>query len=156
MMIKKMALLLTVLFVLAPGAARPQAQNHTTSEPAFKSLHQLMEEGIHERFTFVSFTLWHDTPMTPEKLETIAASAMELRQLADTIPTYSPKQLQVEGAKEDLRLFATRAAELSSKAQKLAETAALQDVAATETAFKQVEASCQACHNRFHQSLRNQ
>ncbi len=155
MRVKKIALLLFIFFVLAQFPGRLQAQSNTAGENSFKSLHHLMEEGIHERFTYLSFTIWHDSPMTSEKMDTIAESALVLRQMAEIIPDHSPRYLQVEWAKEDQNLFNEKAAELSKVAQKLAETASKRDRKGTEKLFKQLEASCQDCHNMFNKALRN-
>ena|ERR1051325_3388966 len=155
MKIKKITSLLFVIFVSAQFQPGPLAQSNTAGETLFKSLHQLMEEGIHERFTFVSFTLWHDAPLTSEKMDAIAETAQELRQLAEAIPTYGPKYLQSESAKEEQNLFNTKAAELSKASQRLSEVATKKNKKATETVFKQLEASCQDCHNAFNQYLKN-
>jgi cytochrome c556 len=155
MFAKKIALLLLLTFVFAQAQSKPQAQGNTAGDNSFKNLHQLMEEGIHDRFTYVSFTLWHDTPLTTEKLEAIAESAMELRQLAENIPAFSPRYLQAEGAKEEQNLFNAKAAELSKVSQRLAETASKKDKKGTQLLFKQLEASCQDCHNTFNKVLKN-
>jgi cytochrome c556 len=156
MIAKKIALLLMIIFVLAQLPSRLRAQSNTPGENSFKSLHQLMEEGIHERFTYVSYTLWHDTPMTPEKMDTIAESALELRQMAEALPAFGSRYAKGEGEKEGQNLFNTKAAELSKVSQRLAETASKRDKKGTENLFKQLEASCQDCHNTFNKALKNQ
>jgi cytochrome c556 len=155
MIIKKIVLLLVVIFALAGFSSMPRAQSHQVDEPAYKNLHHLMEEGIHERFTYVSYTIWHDSPLTPEKLATIAESALELRQMAEAIPAYSPGYMKREEAKEQLNLFQAKAAELSKVSQRLAETASKKDKKGTQILFKKLEASCQDCHNTFNKQLRN-
>jgi hypothetical protein len=152
---KKIALLLMMIFALAHLPSRLSAQSNAPGENSFKSLHQLMEEGIHERFTYVSYTLWHDTPMTTEKMDTIAESAMELRQMAEALPAYSSRYVRMEGEKDGQNLFNIKAAELSKLSQKLAETASKRDKKGTENLFKRLEASCQDCHNTFNKALKN-
>jgi cytochrome c556 len=152
---KKIALLLVMIVVLAELPSKLRAQSNTPGENSFKSLHQLMEEGIHERFTYVSYTLWHDTPMTPAKMDTIAESALELRQMAEALPAFGSRYATVDGEKEGQTLFNLKAAELSKVSQKLAETASKRDKKGTETLFKKLEASCQDCHNTFNSTLRN-
>jgi cytochrome c556 len=155
MRIKKITSLLMVIFVISQYQSSPKAQSNLNSETSFKNLHQLMEEGIHDRFTYLSFTIWHDSPLTPEKMATIAESARDLGQMAETIPAHSPKYLLSESAKEEQELFNAKAAELTKVSLRLAETASKKDKKGTQTLFKQLEASCQDCHNRFNQTLRN-
>ncbi|HEY7545729.1 MAG TPA: cytochrome c [Blastocatellia bacterium] len=114
-----------------------------------------MEEGIHERFTFLSFTLWHDPPMTSEKMEAIAQSAVQLRQLAETIIAHRPRYLEAEWRKDDRKAFDAGAAELSNSAMMLAEAATRKDKTRAENLFNRIEASCQSCHARFNKALAN-
>lgn len=155
MIVKKMVLLLVVIFMMAQLPSVLRAQSNAAGENSFKSLHQLMEEGIHERFTYLSYTLWHDSPLTSEKMDAIAESALELRHMAEAIPAFSNRYVKVEGAKEDQNLFTAKAAELSKVSQRLAEVASKRDKKRTENLFKQLEASCQDCHNTFNKVLRN-
>jgi cytochrome c556 len=148
-----MVFLLAIL--LAVYAQSLSSAQNATGEESFKTLHQLMEEGIHERFTFLSFTLWHDPPMTPEKMEAIAQSAIQLRQLAETITALRPGYLEAESRKAERKAFDAQAEELSTSARMLAEAATRKDKARTQNLFNRVEASCQSCHAKFNKALAN-
>src|SRR5258705_7894984 len=82
------AVILSVLLAAAFSQthARVKRSAHPTQE--FASLTQLMKDGIHEQFTFLSFTIWHDSPMTEEKLNSVAKSATHLQELAVRIPAF--------------------------------------------------------------------
>lgn len=155
MIVKKIILVLTIIGVVAQIQSQPSAQSQAAGEESFKNLHQLMEEGIHERFTFLSFTLWHDRPMTQEKMDAIAQSANQLRQMADSIPAFRPRHLEAESMKDDRKAFDAGAAELSRSAMMLAEAATRKNKARAENLFGRLEASCQSCHARFNKALAN-
>ena len=153
MIVKRIVFLLAILCAIAQVQYWSSAQSQPVGEETFKNLRQLMEEGIHERFTFLSFTLWHDPPMTPEKMDAIAQSAIQLRQLAETITAHRPRYLEAESRKDDRKAFDTGVAELSNSAMMLAEAATRKDKVRTENLFDRVEASCQSCHARFNKAL---
>lgn len=155
MILKRIIFLLAIACAIAQLHSRPSAQSQAAGEVSFKNLHQLMEEGIHERFTFLSFTLWHDQPMTPEKMDAIAQSATQLRQMAETIIALRPRYLEAERMKDDQKAFDERAAEFSRSAMMLAEAATSKDKARAENLFGRLEASCQSCHAKFNKALAN-
>jgi cytochrome c556 len=147
-----------VLFVAALCAAtyllsQAMAGGQTVEGKAFKNLHELMEEGIHEEFTFLSFTLWHDAPMTEEKMDAIAKSASQLQRMAESIPSLRPRYLEAERARDDLKAFDAGATELSKTALLLAEAATRRDRAGAEKLFDRMEASCRSCHTKFNKPL---
>jgi cytochrome c556 len=114
-----------------------------------------MEDGIHERFTFLSYSLWHDPNMTPEKMDEIARSADQLRQFAEAIPAFRPRHLDVDGMKDDQKIFDAQAAELSDSAMMLAKAATMRDTARARDLFNRVAESCRSCHAKFNKSLEN-
>lgn len=153
MIVKRIVLVLAIIGAIAQVQSRPLARSQTVGEESFKNLHQLMEEGIHERFTFLSFTLWHDPPMTSEKMDAIAGSAIQLRQMAETITALRPRYLEAEWMRDDRKAFDAKAAELSNSAMMLAEAATRKDKRRAKNLFDRVEASCQSCHARFNKAL---
>lgn len=153
MTVKRIILIIGIIGVIAQIRPWSSVKSQTGDEKPFKNLHQLMEEGIHERFTFLSYTLWHDQPMTPEKMDAIAQSANQLRQLAEAIPSFRPRSLQGESMKDDQKAFDAVAAELSNSAMMLAEAATVKDRTRTENLFDRLEASCRSCHTKFNSAL---
>jgi hypothetical protein len=151
--LKRTVLVLTLIGVIVQARPWPTAQSQTTGDQSFKNLHDLMEEGIHERFTFLSFSLWHDPNMTPEKMDEVARSADQLRQLAEAIPAFRPRQL--EWMKDDQKAFDAGAAELSDSATMLAKAAGMKDRARAKELFSRVAESCRNCHARFNKDLAN-
>lgn len=153
--LKRIVLVLTILGVIAQLQSRPSAQSQAAGEVSFKTLHQLMEEGIHEHFTFLSFTLWHDRPTTAEKMDAIAHSAAQLRRMAENITALRPRYLEAESMKDDQKAFDAATAQLSRSARMLAEAAARRDKARAKRYFDRLEASCRNCHTRFNKALAN-
>lgn len=153
MILKRIVLILTLLGAIVDARPWSVIQSQAVDPHSFKSLHQLMEEGIHDRFTFISFTLWHDPNMTPEKMDEIARSADELRQLGEAIPAFRPRHLEAEWKKDDQKVFDAGAAELSTSAMMLAKAAIVKDKARAKELFDRVAESCRSCHAKFNKEL---
>src|SRR5689334_23244219 len=80
-----------LIFVpLVCGPPRSQATEQQNQRPLshYGSLKVLMKDAIHEQFTFLSFTVWHDESPAAEKLPRIDAAAHELQDLAKEIPAH--------------------------------------------------------------------
>jgi cytochrome c556 len=151
--LKKVVLILTLIGAIVDARPWSMTQSQTVSAQSFKSLHQLMEEGIHDRFTFISFALWHDPDMTPEKMDEVARSADELRQLGEAIPAFRPRQLEAEWKKDEQKAFDAGAAELSNSAMMLARAATGKDRARAKELFDRLAESCKSCHAKFNKDL---
>src|SRR5690348_11479607 len=54
------------------------------------NLRQLMQSRVHQEYTFLSFTIWHDQPLTPEKMDSIAASSGRIMGIAHDLTAYEP------------------------------------------------------------------
>lgn len=113
--------------------------------PGLGSLSELMERGIHELFTWISFAVWQDPPLNQEKWEKIAAASIELRDLAHLIPETA--QVPSGGELKD------RAAQLEAFAEQLAVRAREQDEPGTKSAFLELERGCEGCHAVFRRDL---
>lgn len=113
--------------------------------PGLGSLSELMERGIHELFTWISFVLWQDPPLTLEKLASVARAASELGELAKLIPETA--QPDAGGELKD------RAAQLEAFAEQLASRARDGDEPGTKSAFLDMERTCEGCHAIYRRDL---
>jgi len=143
------AVMLSLL--LAATFAQTHARAHRPSKE-FASLSKLMKNGIHEQFTFLSFTIWHDSPMTEQKLNSVAESASNLQELAVRIPTFKATFFS-KYPREDLTLVDQDSAEMEALARSLSRAAAAGDEKSLEPILTRLEANCNSCHSKFRQEL---
>jgi hypothetical protein len=118
----------------------------------FASLPMLMKNGIHEQFTFLSFTIWHDSPLTEEKLNSVAKSASDLQKLAVRIPAFKASYFSKYHG-DDLAIVDANSAEMETLARLISRAAANRDEKSLEPLLTQLEASCNNCHSKFRQEL---
>jgi cytochrome c556 len=111
-----------------------------------------MKDGIHERFTFLSFTIWHDSPLTAEKLNSVAKSASQLQELAGRIPSFKTSYFS-KYAGEDLALIDAHSAEMETLARSISRAAASGDEQSLEPLLTRLETTCNNCHSKFRQEL---
>jgi hypothetical protein len=130
---------------------KPAAQ----PEKEFASLPELMKDGIHERFTFLSFTIWHDSPLTEEKLNSVSKSACQLENLAGRIRAFKTSYFR-KYAEEDLRLIDAHSAEMETLARSISNAAASGDEKSLEPLLTRLETTCNNCHSKFRQELSSQ
>ena len=66
---------------------RPQ-----TTGKANDDLRQVMEAKVHKDYTAMSFTIWHDRPLTKEKMDAIAEASSHIVQAAQGLEkSYEPR-----------------------------------------------------------------
>ena len=141
-----------ILFLLLVATfAQTQARARRPSKE-FASLSKLMKDGIHEQFTFLSYTIWHDGPMTEQKLNSVAKSASHLQELAVRIPAFKATYFSKYSG-EDLALVDTDSAEMEALARSLSRAAAEGDEKSLEPILTRLEANCNSCHSKFRQEL---
>ena len=146
------AVILSVLLVGIFAQTHARVKGSGTSSKEFTSLPQLMKDGIHEQFTFLSFTIWHDSPLTKQKLTSVAKSASLLQELAVRIPTYKASYFSKYRG-EDLALVDAVSAEMETLALSLSHAAANGDEKSLEPLLTQLEEKCNSCHSKFKQEL---
>ncbi len=111
------------------------AEHESANTDSAQSLKDYMQLGIHEEFTFLSYTIWHDQPLTEKKREALRVAAERLVELAEGIPEYR------EGNRID-----HYSAQLAASSRKLAMSASMSPQSEIETGLETVRKSCVDCH----------
>jgi cytochrome c peroxidase len=115
----------------------------------YRSLSHLMEKGIHEQYTFLSFNIWHRSPLDEGEMKGIAEAAGKMEDLAAKLPKYKRNSWSdtMQGT------FDTKSLRLKKLIENL-QTAALDNDEPTVTSlFALVENSCHSCHAVFNEEL---
>jgi len=128
----------------ASAAARPQ-----TSE----GLRQFMQSRVHQEYTFMSFTIWHDRPLTPEKMDSLAASSLRVMEMSRELAGYSGAYKQQGWNVDDLKFFEEKRLQLSRVAEELNRAAKKRDSSQVINFFMHLDSTCQSCHKRFRPDL---
>ena len=135
-----------------PAAALPQSQAET-HDPRYENLGNLMEHGLHEEYTFLSFTVWHDTPLDDAKMDAIADSAAHIVSLADELRSQQQHYALKEWKHDDNEFFAQKALQLSRVAQELERAGRKHQSDMAVSFFMHLDETCQRCHSRFRPDL---
>ncbi|HYL98285.1 MAG TPA: cytochrome c, partial [Blastocatellia bacterium] len=140
------------LLLTAALATAGLTQTHKTESKGdqFATLPDLMRDGIHEQFTFLSFAIYHDEPLTANKLDRISKSALTLSKLARRIPELGSSY--AAGAERSSMLEA-RARALAQNAEELAHAARVRKQKSVQPLFSKVESACSDCHTKFRAEL---
>jgi cytochrome c556 len=117
------------------------------------NLRQLMQEKIHVEFTQISFTIWHDRPLTPSKMESISASATRMAGFANDLQPYSTFLTQQGWSKDDAQFFDQQRLQLSHVSTELDQAARRRDQKQITSFFMHLETTCNTCHHRFRPDL---
>jgi len=151
------AVIAVVLLFAGAGAQMRTRRPKTPAQHGkeFSSLPELMREGLHEQFTALSFTVWHDSPLTDQKLDAVAKHADKLREFARRIPTFKSSYFG-ERSEEDRTMVDAKAEAVAGLAQLLAGAAQTRDAKTVDKLLTQIEATCNACHARFRRELSTQ
>jgi hypothetical protein len=147
-----------VLVLVAAGLAQAPPRKRKTAaqrSKAFTTLPQLMREGLHEEFTFLSFKIWHDSPMTGEKMDSVAKTANRLQELANQIPRFKESYFAHRPG-TDRELVDARTETVAEVARLLAEAAERRDQKSVEGLVVQLESACNRCHVNFKKELSSQ
>lgn len=124
--------------VPAAGAQRPPMD-----------LRQLMQSELHEDYTRISFTIWHDKSLTPEKMDVVAFSSARVVEVARGLDVYEPGYQQQGWSAQDIRLFDDKRLQLVRVAEELTRAARKRDGTQVVNFFMHMDATCQSCHKRF-------
>jgi hypothetical protein len=126
----------------------PRVSSTVSSE--YSSLAKLMQEGLHEPFTELSFIIWHDKPLTPEKYEALRIAALKVRDIATQIPAF--RRSRWTG--EEIAFYENHAMRLADLAGYLAEAAKRQQQDHVVHHLMDLESTCQKCHATFAPDLK--
>ena len=147
-------LLITVAIIyktyIAHVAASAPAPPNTAAR---EDLQKFMQSQIHHEYTFLSFTIWHDRPFTPAKMESIAASSSKVMEMAKEMNKFEATYRDQGWSEDDVKFFDDKRTQLSRVAEELNHAAQKQDSTAVTSFFMHMDSTCQSCHRRFRPDL---
>lgn len=138
--------------VYARHAAAPAASS-AEARQAQADLRQLMQSKLHTEYTYMSFTIWHDKPLTADKMDGIAASSARVIQVAQGLDTYEPGYQRQGWSSDDVQFFDQKRRQLSKIAEELKRAAQKHDEPQVVNFFMHMDNTCQSCHKRFRPDL---
>jgi cytochrome c556 len=112
-----------------------------------------MQARVHQEYTFLSFTIWHDRPLTPAKMDSIAASSSKVMQMAQELNKYETTYKDQGWNNDDLKFFEEKRLQLSRVAEELNHAAENRDSTSVINFFMHLDSTCQSCHKRFRPEL---
>lgn len=129
------------------AAARPARAVHG-------DLRQVMETKVHTEYTYLSFTIWHDQPLTDAKMDAIAAASGRIMDIAaHDLSSYEPEYRQQGWTDEDVQFFDNKRLQLTQVAEELQKAAKRHDSSQVTSFFLHLDNTCQSCHSRFRKDL---
>ncbi|HWG51104.1 MAG TPA: cytochrome c [Candidatus Acidoferrales bacterium] len=132
----------------APSAAARPAQ------AVHGNLRQVMETKVHTEYTYMSFTIWHDQPLTDAKMDAIAAASGRIMDIAaHELSSYEPEYRQQGWTDEDVQFFDNKRLQLTQVAEELQKAAKRHDSSQVTSFFLHLDNTCQSCHSRFRKDL---
>lgn len=112
-------------------------------------LRQFMRTSLHEKYTLMSFTIWHDKPLTPEKMDSIAVSSARMIEAARGLNAYEPGYRRQGWSAQDVEFFDEKRLQLVRVAEELTRAAQKHDATQVVNFFMHMDTTCQSCHRRF-------
>ncbi|HSM85166.1 MAG TPA: cytochrome c [Candidatus Limnocylindrales bacterium] len=129
------------------AAVRPPVSQQSAN------LRQVMESRVHQEYTHMSFIIWHDQPLTPDKLDTIADSSGRIMETAKGLDSFEAAYQQQGWSAQDVKFFEEKRLQLSRVAEELQRAARKRDSAEVVSFFMHLDNTCQSCHKRFRPDL---
>jgi len=148
-----MVLALVGYALYARRAAAPPAVSRAEARQAQADLRQLMQSKLHTEYTYMSFTIWHDKPLTADKMDGIAAASTRVIDVARGLDTYEPGYQRQGWSNEDVQFFDQKRRQLSKIAEELRQAAQKHDEPQVVNFFMHMDNTCQSCHKRFRPDL---
>ena len=139
---------LSIGHVAASGSIGTQA-----SVQPREDLRRFMQSKVHQEYTFLSYTIWHDHPLTPAKMDSIAASSVKIIGLSKELTVYVAVYKEQGWSNEDVKLFEEKRLQLSRVAEELNRAALRRDAREVHNFFTHLDSTCQSCHKRFRPDL---
>jgi cytochrome c556 len=132
------------------AAAIPVAAPNTAAR---EDLQKFMQARVHQEYTFLSFTIWHDRPLTPAKMDSIVTSSSKIMEMAKDLNKYEATYKDQGWSSDDLQFFDDKRMQLSRVAEELNHAAQKRDSTAVINFFMHLDSTCQSCHKRFRPEL---
>ena len=101
----------------------------------------------------MSFTIWHDRPLTKEKMDAIAEASSHIVQAAQGLEMYEATYKQQGWSAQDMKFFDDKRLQLSHVAEELNRAAKSHDESQVVSFFMHMDNTCQSCHKRFRPDL---
>ena len=133
-------------------AAAGPVGNQASTQPR-EDLRRFMQSKVHQEYTFLSYTIWHNRPITPAKMDSIAASSVKIIGLSNELTAYVALYKEQGWSNEDVKLFEEKRLQLSRAAQELNRAAQKRDSREVHNFFTHLDNTCQSCHKRFRPDL---
>jgi Cytochrome C' len=121
--------------------------------PMQGDLRQLMQSRVHAEYTYLSFTIWHDQPLTPEKMDGIAASSGRIVAISGELNSYVVAYRKQGWSVQDVKFFDDKRLQLNRVAEELRRAAQKRDSSQVTSFFMHLDSTCQSCHKRFRPDL---
>jgi len=155
--------ILVTLFtcILALAGYRLRTDHVTASVPAGthpavqdrEDLRKFMQARIHQEYTFLSFTVWHDRPLDAQKMDSIAASSAHIVGMSNDLTAYAAIYKEQGWSSDDVKFFEEKRLQLSRVAEELGRAAKKHDSPEVINFFMHLDSTCQSCHKRFRPDL---
>ena len=130
----------------APVGTHPAVQDR-------EDLRKFMQARIHQEYTFLSFTVWHDRPLDAQKMDSIAQSSAHLVDMSKDLTAYAAIYRDQGWSNDDVKFFEERRLQLSRVAEELGRAAKKHDSPEVINFFMHLDSTCQSCHKRFRPDL---
>ncbi|MCU1254654.1 MAG: hypothetical protein JWM83_953 [Candidatus Angelobacter sp.] len=129
-----------------PAGTHPPAQNR-------EDLRRFMHASVHHEYTFLSFTIWHDRPLTPAKMDAIVTSSTHVVDMSKELTAYAAIYKDQGWSSDDVKFFEEKRLQLSRVAEELGHAAKKRDSSEVINFFMHLDTTCQSCHKRFRPDL---
>lgn len=147
--------------ILALAGYRLRSGHVTASVPAGthpavqdrEDLRKFMQARIHQEYTFLSFTVWHDRPLDAQKMDTIATSSAHIVDMSKDLTAYADIYKNQGWSSADVKFFEEKRLQLSRVAEELGRAAKKHDSPEVINFFMHLDSTCQSCHKRFRPDL---
>jgi cytochrome c556 len=149
-------LAVAVFAVRARKAPEPAAKiEEKTAQPqsAAGNLREVMQARVHDDYTFLSFTIWHDAPLTSQKMDSIAAASGRIVDTAKHLDSFESSSREQGWSSQDVQFFSEKRVQLSHTAEELRNAAQQHDASRVVHIFSHLDSTCQSCHKRFRPDL---
>jgi len=146
-------LVLTIAIAVMRTRKSPAPVADHVQQQAPADLRQVMQAKVHDDYTFMSFTIWHDQPLTEQKLDSIAAASQRIEDVAQHLDGFESAYRQQGWSSQDVQFFAEKRVQLSHTAEELRQAAQQHDAKSVVHIFTHLDSTCQSCHKRFRPDL---
>src|SRR6202040_912659 len=114
----------------------PPAQNR-------EDLRKFMQARVHQEYTFLSFTIWHDRPLTAEKMDSIVTSSAHVVDMSKELAAYATIYKDQGWSSDDVKFFEEKRLQLSRVAEELGHAAKKRNSPEVIKFFMHLDTTCQ-------------